>query len=58
MICFIFILILIEHSVNSEYPDQTLRYVASDLGLHGLPMSHKKDPRFIWVNPSTPQQRF
>ena len=23
--------------------------VASDLGLHCLPMSHKKDARFIWV---------
>ena len=22
---------------------------ASDLGLHGLPMSHKKDDRLIWV---------
>ena len=22
---------------------------ASDLGLHCLPMSHKKDARFIWV---------
>ena len=24
--------------------------VASDLGLHCLPMSHKKDARLIWVN--------
>ena len=23
---------------------------ASDLGLHCLPMSHKKDARLIWVN--------
>ena len=23
---------------------------ASDLGLHSLPMSHKKDARLIWVN--------
>ena len=22
---------------------------ASDLGMHCLPMSHKKDPRLIWV---------
>ena len=26
-------------------------YVASDLGLHCLPMSHKKDTRLIWVKP-------
>ena len=25
-------------------------YAASDLGLHCLPMSHKKDARPIWVN--------
>ena len=24
--------------------------MASDLGLHCLPMSHKKDARLIWVN--------
>ena len=24
-------------------------FVASDLGLHRLPMSHKKDAWFIWV---------
>ena len=35
---------------NSENPDQTPPYVAADLGLHCLPMSHKKDPRLIWVN--------
>ena len=27
--------------------DQTPRYAASDLGLHGLPMPHKKDARLI-----------
>ena len=27
-----------------------LRSVASDLGLHCLHMSHKKDARLIWVN--------
>ena len=26
------------------------RFAASDLGLHPLPMSHKKDARLIWVN--------
>ena len=35
---------------NSEDPDQTPRSVASDLGLHCLSMSHKKDARLIWVN--------
>ena len=30
-------------------PDQTPRTVASDLGLHCSPMSHKKDARLIWV---------
>ena len=42
--------IMIEHSLaNSGYPDQMPRSVASDLGLHCLPMSHKKDARHIWV---------
>ena len=34
---------------NSGDPDQTLHSVASDLGLHYLSMSHKKDARHIWV---------
>ena len=34
---------------NSRDPDQTSHSVASDLGLHYLPMSHKKDARHIWV---------
>ena len=34
---------------NSRDPDQTLNSVAFDLGLHCLPMSHKKDARLIWV---------
>ena len=29
---------------------QLSRYAASDLGLHCLFMSHKKDARLIWVN--------
>ena len=33
---------------NSGDPDQTSHFVASDLGLHYLPMSHKKDARHIW----------
>ena len=34
---------------NSGEPDQTPHYVASDLVLHCLLMSHKKDARLIWV---------
>ena len=34
---------------NSGDPDQTPSFAASDLGLHGLPMSHKKDSRRIHV---------
>ena len=46
---FIFIQILIEiMQANSGDPDQTPRSLASDLGLHFLPMSHKKDARLIW----------
>ena len=37
---------------NSGDPDQTPHSVASDLGLHCLPMSHKKDARHIWVKNS------
>ena len=33
--------------VNSEGPDQTRLSAATDLGLHCLPMSHKKDTRLI-----------
>ena len=34
---------------NSEDPDKTPHSVAPDLGLHYLPMSHKKDDSHIWV---------
>ena len=34
---------------NSGDPDQMPHSVASDLGLHYLPMSHKKGARHIWV---------
>ena len=34
---------------NSGDPDQTPHSVASDLGLHYLPMSHKKGAMHIWV---------
>ena len=34
---------------NSGDPDQTPHSVASDLGLHCLSMSYKKDARHIWA---------
>ena len=34
---------------NSGDLDQAPHSVASDLGLHYLPMFHKKDARHIWV---------
>ena len=37
---------------NSGEPDQRPRSAASDLVLHWLPMSHKKDARLKWVNKS------
>ena len=36
---------------NSGDLDQRPHPVASDLGLHCLPMSHKKEARLIWVKP-------
>ena len=35
---------------NSGEPDQTPRFAASDMVLHCLLMSHKKDARLMWVN--------
>ena len=50
MVFFIFIKILKEFLfANSGEPDQTPHFVASDLVLHCLPMSHKKDARLLWV---------
>ena len=44
----IFTQIKINYSVsNSEEPDQTPRFAASDLDLHCLPMSHKMEARLI-----------
>ena len=36
---------------NRPFCEQTVEILiaVSDLCLHGLPMSHKKDPRLIWV---------
>ena len=36
-------------SANRIAPDGTPRFATSHLGLFCLPMSHKKDARFIWV---------
>ena len=50
MVFFIFIQILIEHSVSYNCdPDQTPHFAASDLVLHCLSMPLKKDARLIWV---------
>ena len=38
--------------VNRIAPDGMPRFVAADLGLFCLPMSHKKDARLVWVNPT------
>ena len=35
-------------------PDRTSRFAASDLVLHCLPMTHKKDSRRIWVKIDLP----
>ena len=39
---------------NSVDPDQMPHFAASDLGLHYLPMSPKRDARLIWVNMELP----
>ena len=51
MVVFIFIQIHIKHSVysNSGEPDRTPCSAVSELGLHCLHMSHKKDASHIWV---------
>ena len=41
---------LCEFLAKSGDPDQTSRYAAPDLGQRWLPLSNKKDTRFIWVN--------
>ena len=51
MLFFIFIQNLREHSVSEQWrADQMPLSAASDLGLHCLPMYHKKDARLMWVN--------
>ena len=46
MLFFIFIQILIEVSVKKQWRPGS---DSTDLGLHCLLMSHKKDSRHIWV---------
>ena len=49
VIFFIFIQILIEHSVSKQWRSRSDTIsVAYDLGLHCLPMPHKKDARLIY----------
>ena len=58
MFLFIFIVVLQFMLANSVDPDQTPRSVASDLGLHCLPMSQKRDAMLIWVNENHPVATF
>ena len=39
--------------VNSEDPDQTPHDAVSDLDLHILHMSYKKDAMLVWLKPVT-----
>ena len=50
MVFFIFIKSFIRtFCKQTEEPDQMPRSVASDLDLHCLPMSHKKDGRLLCI---------
>ena len=50
MVFLIIVQILIGHSIaNGEDPDQTPRFVAYDLDLQCLPMSHKKDAILTFI---------
>ena len=51
MCCFVlFVFFSNSLSVNSEDPNQTPHYVASNLGLHYLSLSHKNDEKLIRAN--------
>ena len=55
MVFYRFIQILIEPSESySGKHEKTPYFAASDLVLHCLPMSHKKDARLVWVNALRP----
>ena len=48
----IFLQNLMEHTVSKATivdPDQRLHHAATDIDLHCLPMSYKKDTRPVWV---------
>ena len=49
VVIYSFIFKVHSHIANSGDTDQTPHFMAADLGLHCLPMSHKKDARLIWV---------
>ena len=49
MFFFFFLFLLEILQANSVDPDQMLHFAASDLGLHCLPMSRKRDARHEWV---------
>ena len=58
MVFFIFIQNLKENLfANGGESEQTPHFAASDLVLHCLPMSHKKDAMLIWVNDSVRKQK-
>ena len=48
--------IFCKHTVETD-PDQTAHSAVSDLGLHCLPMSHKKDTKLIWVKELWPRHK-
>ena len=52
-----FIIVIPVLNANSVDPDQTPRSVASDLGLHCLPMSLLWDARHKWATYSVSQTR-
>ena len=49
-VLFLFSSFFIEILVSSVDPEYTPHSAASDLGLHCLPRSLKRDARLIWVN--------
>ena len=59
VVFFIFIQILTEQSVSEQLrPEQTAHPVVSDLGLHCLVVSHKKDATFIRAEQQARFHRF
>ena len=52
MLSGIFLFFLNFNKLFCKQEVKILYYAVSDLDLHCLSMSHKKDPRLIWVNMS------